>query len=307
MGACLSVVDMAGPHYSTTEGMQALYRSFGFTPHDTNQLYDIFVRADADLDNTEYTKKTFKIMDVDDSGEVDFEEFVLAMWKFCLFNKEALIRFSFGLYDEDGSGEIDTMEAQRFIKDVWGDEWHHNQHAETINEKLSLLARMHDGCITMDQFVKFMHSHPILLFPAFQIQREMVSRVLGESYWGRIETQLAANKPTRLTDEEIMNKFNEYHNQTKYDGIEHNPMAPLPTITDDDTTQVVNDYKFQDSFRSKQASKGPAKKYAKPTTIAVAPRKPSIKDVLRRKSQKFVERFPVTGKKSPTKNNQTED
>ncbi|EQC33922.1 hypothetical protein SDRG_08604 [Saprolegnia diclina VS20] len=311
MGACLSRVTLVGPQYSTTDGMQALFHSLGFTVHDTNRLYNAFLRADADntgglsfvefltcfdLDNTEFTKKTFTMMDVDGNGDVDFEEFVLAMWNFCLFSKEALIGFSFGLYDEDGSGEIDTLEAQRCLREVWGDKWQHNPHASTISEKLNLLAHLHGGSITKDQFVKFMHSHPILLFPAFQVQHEMIARMYGESFWRRIEDQRQAHKTKPEpwpTDDEILDRFNEYHNQTIFNGIEHAPLSE---------GAPVRDYKFKESFRTKQASKGPAKKYKSPTKIAVAPagRKPSIRETLRQQSMKLAARIPKGGAKKNT-------
>ncbi|KDO28599.1 hypothetical protein SPRG_06455 [Saprolegnia parasitica CBS 223.65] len=303
MGGCLSRVVLVDPHYSTTDGMQALFHSLGFTVHDTNRLHVAFLQADADstggLSFLEFLtcfvyKKTFTMMDVDGNGDVDFEEFVLAMWKFCLFSKEALIGFSFGLYDEDCSGEIDTFEAQRCLREVWGDKWQHNPHASTISEKLNLLADLHGGSITKGQFVKFMHSHPILLFPAFQVQHEMIVRMHGESFWRRIEDQRQAHKTKPEpwpTDDEILDRFNEYHNQTIFNGIEHAPISE---------NAPVHDYKFKESFRTKQASKGPAKKYKSPTTIAVAARKPSIRETLRQHSIKFTARLPKGGAKKPT-------
>ncbi|OQS07915.1 hypothetical protein THRCLA_00089 [Thraustotheca clavata] len=302
MGLCASVPTITIPKYTTTEGMQALFYSLGFNTHDTNMLYSVFNRADADnsnglslhellmfldLDKTEFTKKTFNIMNIDGTGEIDFEEFVLAMWQFCLFTKEALISFSFGLYDEDSSGEIDTREAERFICEVWGDEWHHNQHAEAVNEKLNLMARSHDGVITQVEFIKFMHTHPILLFPAFQIQHEMVRRIEGESFWRRIEDQRLQHKKHHepfLTHDVIMDRFKEYHNQTQFNGIEHTIVKP------EEDPKASNTYEFKGSFRSKQTRFGTSSRYIKPTTIAVAP-KPSIATNLRRKSEKLVKNF----------------
>ena len=45
-------------------------------------------------------------MDEDQSGEIDFREFVIAIWNYCSFTKSALILFAFDLYDIDNSGTI---------------------------------------------------------------------------------------------------------------------------------------------------------------------------------------------------------
>ena len=44
------------------------------------------------------------------SGEIDFREFVIALWNYCTLGKAALILFAFDLYDNDNSGKIDIDE-----------------------------------------------------------------------------------------------------------------------------------------------------------------------------------------------------
>ena len=53
------------------------------------------------LQPSKFTKRVFSIMDEDGSGEIDFREFVIALWNYCTLGKAALILFAFDLYDND--------------------------------------------------------------------------------------------------------------------------------------------------------------------------------------------------------------
>lgn len=69
------------------------------------KLYTVFHRADldgggsinllelltvVDLERTPFTKRVFSIFDDDESGEIDFGEFVLALWNYCTLSKVSL-------------------------------------------------------------------------------------------------------------------------------------------------------------------------------------------------------------------------
>lgn len=71
----------------------------------------------ADLTRSRFSEKAFVVMDKDGSGEVDFLEFVLAVWNYCSFSHSSLVRFAFDLYDLDGSGEIERAEAAQCIRE----------------------------------------------------------------------------------------------------------------------------------------------------------------------------------------------
>ncbi|KAG9403821.1 hypothetical protein AC1031_005314 [Aphanomyces cochlioides] len=153
-------------------------------------------------------------MDKDDSGKVDFEEFVLSLWNFCSFTRESLVRYAFSLYDSDGSGDIDVDEAEHFVHEMWGDNWHSNKNAESIMAKLRAIAKANDGYIPIENFVVFAHDHPLLMFPAFQIQHDMVEKILGEHFWTKIADQREKKQRTDKkfkTIEDILRSFNHNH------------------------------------------------------------------------------------------------
>lgn len=59
----------------------------------------------------------FSIFDTDKSGEIDFKEFVLALWNFCACSDTALRIFAFDLYDADSSGKIEIKEIEFMLRE----------------------------------------------------------------------------------------------------------------------------------------------------------------------------------------------
>jgi len=117
-----------------------------------SKMYDIFHRVDKDrsgsvetlelfmaldVERTPFTKRVFSIFDEDNSGQIDFKEFVYSVWNYCslgnyelvnaitctyllttLLNvsgKSTLAVFAFDLYDKDSSGQIDIGSATYFV------------------------------------------------------------------------------------------------------------------------------------------------------------------------------------------------
>ncbi|GMF47995.1 unnamed protein product [Phytophthora fragariaefolia] len=125
-------------------------------------------------------------MDRNGSGEVDFIEFVLAVWNYCSFNHASLVRFAYDLYDVDGSGEIEHDEVVRCVREVWGSAWETSSSAQKIVEKLdSIMANTPNNRLSAALFQVFAIRHPMLLFPAFELQMEIQRKVLGKRFWSR--------------------------------------------------------------------------------------------------------------------------
>jgi Ca2+-binding EF-hand superfamily protein len=81
------------------------FAALQLTPSEVFRLYQVFHRADldgggtidideliavVDVEKTPFTKRVFSIFDEDDSGEIDFGEFVLALWNYCTLSKVTL-------------------------------------------------------------------------------------------------------------------------------------------------------------------------------------------------------------------------
>ncbi|KAG7389552.1 hypothetical protein PHYPSEUDO_010197 [Phytophthora pseudosyringae] len=139
-----------------------------------------------DLKRSRFSEKAFSVMDRNGSGEVDFIEFVLAVWNYCSFNHASLVRFAFDLYDVDGSGEIEHDEVVRCVREVWGSAWESSPSAHKIVEKLdTIMENTANNRLSANLFQEFAIRHPMLLFPAFELQMEIQRKVLGKRFWSR--------------------------------------------------------------------------------------------------------------------------
>ena len=64
------------------------------------------------LERSAFNIRVFTLFDKDRSKQIDFSEFVIALWNWCTLSNNALESFAFDLYDNDGSGRIEVGREQ---------------------------------------------------------------------------------------------------------------------------------------------------------------------------------------------------
>ncbi|CEG48456.1 hypothetical protein F443_09602 [Plasmopara halstedii] len=210
MGNLLAPYDLATKHsqekafdnalHLSTESLQ-MFKELGMERKHLFSLHLIFSAMDKDksgeinmmeffdyidLERSRFSEKAFSVMDRNGSGEVDFVEFVLAVWNYCSFSNVSLVRFAFDLYDVDSSGEITHDEVVKCVREVWGDVWETNANAKKVVGKLdTLIGNTAKNCLSASLFQTFAVRHPMLLFPAFELQMKIQNKILGRRFWSR--------------------------------------------------------------------------------------------------------------------------
>ena len=58
------------------------------------------------------------LIDEDQSGEIDFNEFVAVMCTYCMYTQADILKFAFETFDKDGSGSIDEEEFMDLCKTI---------------------------------------------------------------------------------------------------------------------------------------------------------------------------------------------
>lgn len=160
-----------------------------------------------DTKRTPFAKRCFCLFDYDDSGELDFREFVISLWNYCTSDSYALMSFAFDLYDLDNSGSISSAEMVNVCKEVYGtDNIETNARAKNIVFKLEQQnfaenedREVHDDETTKKGFVRFCKRHPALLFPAFMLQETLCNKICGKTFW----KSLARRRDREFGKEEI--------------------------------------------------------------------------------------------------------
>merc|ERR1711865_142503 len=65
-----------------------------------------------------YADSLFTLIDADGSGSIDFEEMMQVLATYCMYSKEDILTFCFDVFDKDGSGAIDEEEFMTLCKAV---------------------------------------------------------------------------------------------------------------------------------------------------------------------------------------------
>lgn len=73
-----------------------------------------------DVERTPFTERIFQIFDDDNSGKIDFGEFVLSLWNYCTLSKVTLGMFAFDLYDRDSTGILEDYDLEKMMLDIYG-------------------------------------------------------------------------------------------------------------------------------------------------------------------------------------------
>ena len=135
------------------------------------------------LDRTTYAAKAFGYCDTVGGGEMDFLEFIVSVWNMCTLSPETLTNFTFDLYDLDDDGELGYDEMETMIKELYGWKWEDSMLAKECLREMMLTSEKYQGAIPQDAFVRFQKHHSMLLFPAFLVQRAVHEGVMGVKFW----------------------------------------------------------------------------------------------------------------------------
>jgi Ca2+-binding EF-hand superfamily protein len=130
-----------------------------------------------------YTDALFALIDQDGSGAIDFSEFIHVLSTYCMYNREDILRFCFDTFDADGSGAIEEDEFIGMMKAL-------NNAAPmfpgNFAKALQEFDQNDDGMIDFNEFREMSKLYPILFYPAFRLQDGMQRATLGEKQWVKV-------------------------------------------------------------------------------------------------------------------------
>ena len=187
---------------SLNDSAQRKVENLGIQSSEVEKLATIFKMIDYDesgeIDGDEFMefineKKTpftthvFKLVDEDGSGEVDVNEFISMMAIYCLYSKQQILRFTFDSFDADGSGSIDEEEFMELAKGVNDASPMFPGNFATALEEFD---QNDDGLIDFDEFQELNRRYPLVLFPAFRLQDNMQKGTLGQKGWVKVARRI---------------------------------------------------------------------------------------------------------------------
>lgn len=140
-------------------------------PDDIRELKEIFLAIDINGDGTltmseieqglqrlkipdyEHILDNLKAADTDNSGTIDYTEFIAATLDSQIYMKEEYLQATFNMFDKDNNGSIDNVEVVQLLN---GDELKGLASKEAIGAALKEIDQNGDGLIDFEEFKAMM-------------------------------------------------------------------------------------------------------------------------------------------------------
>lgn len=131
------------------------------------------------LEKTRFTMEVFFEMDRDLNGSMDFQEFVMSVWRYATKRDVEIVEFAFDIFDTDNSGVLTEDELKDCIGEIYGKKGLN----ESTAKMLKKFDKSKDGKVSKVEFLNGCKQVPQLLYPAFSIQNAVRRNILGEGFW----------------------------------------------------------------------------------------------------------------------------
>lgn len=193
----------------------AIAGELGMSQIDLKNLYKQFYKADIIRDNNlsisefavmhrfeneAFASLLFSVFDFDNSGVVNFEEFVIALWTSLTLDDADLMGFTFRLFDKDNSGYLSNHELVKMLSIVCGKDAKGQELAQRF---LKQSDKNDDGIVSYSEFVDMTKRSALLLFPAFEMRNKLRDTILGASRWKALAKRRQTLYP-QMSLEDIM-------------------------------------------------------------------------------------------------------
>lgn len=160
----------------------------------TWDFFDVFVDMDDDgggeieideflgfyhLERTAFSERIFNEFDQDESGGLDFAEFIAAVWNYCTSTSEDLLKYAFDMYDLDANGTLAPEECSSLLRMIFA--------KDELDDRLtSIIVEMDadgDGEIDFGELVDYAENHPYMIEPMVAMRTILRNSICGSRYW----------------------------------------------------------------------------------------------------------------------------
>jgi len=204
MGCRVSIHIEFDPIDEVEEKMLNEFLKLGFEKEEIDDLYTTFVGMDADeshqisrdeflrgmsVEPTPFMRKVFSIMDMDNSGELNFLEFVCSIWNILCNDTRTIGSFIYLIIPkteiEIQRGRLKTANVIEMIRGIHMKEVQSGGDV-TLEALLREIEKQFTGDISVHQLEQFIYENPSLCSPVYVAQESMRAVILGKQAWGRL-------------------------------------------------------------------------------------------------------------------------
>jgi Ca2+-binding EF-hand superfamily protein len=189
-------------NFSLNRHAAALANITGLTHRHLQKLWTLFMEIDLDnsgeIDYSElcmffevarsaFVDAIFELADVNESGELDFDEFVGVVCMYACMSRDDILRLCFGAFDLDNSGFIDEDEFMTLTEAISSGD---PTFPGSFKKALQQFDKNGDGRLSFSEFREIHRIFPLLLFPAFNFQNLIWNHTFGMNEWVRLKVEI---------------------------------------------------------------------------------------------------------------------
>ena len=174
-----------------------MFEVFGMTEAQGKRFFQYFVAVDDDgggtvdqeefheyfdITMTPFSERVYGQLDLKDTGELNFQQFLIGVWNLCTLDHTMLVSYIFTIFDVDGGGELDLSEVDALCRMLYNTE-------ETPDDIKKVVASMDsdgDGTVNLNELVSYTLTHPELIAPAVELQMKMKKEMFGVGFWKKL-------------------------------------------------------------------------------------------------------------------------
>eukprot|EP00499_Haloplacidia_sp_CaronLabIsolate_P006830 CAMPEP_0196773126 /NCGR_PEP_ID=MMETSP1104-20130614/2599_1 /TAXON_ID=33652 /ORGANISM="Cafeteria sp., Strain Caron Lab Isolate" /LENGTH=579 /DNA_ID=CAMNT_0042143271 /DNA_START=101 /DNA_END=1836 /DNA_ORIENTATION=+ len=187
--------------------VQPILKRLRIKESEARRIFRLFIRADHDrtgeIDIWELlrlvemeahkgsalARRVFCAADESGDNSLQFSEFLIAVWNLCTLQQDGLVEFIFFMYDIDLSEGLDADEVEQIITEMLG-----TSEAKRLVSAFKSRSRARQRAAGVaakttfgrEDWIAFVRTHPLLMFPAFTLQRELREKVGGKRFWSHL-------------------------------------------------------------------------------------------------------------------------
>ena len=174
-----------------------MFLVFGMSEAQGKRFFQYFVAVDDDgggtvdqeefheyfeITMTPFSERVYGQLDLKDTGELNFQQFLIGVWNLCTLDHAMLVQYIFTIFDVDGGGELDLSEVDALCRMLYDTE-------ETPDDIKKVVASMDtdgDGTVNLNELVTYTLRHPELIKPAVDLQGNLQKEMFGHSFWKKL-------------------------------------------------------------------------------------------------------------------------
>ena len=159
-----------------------VFKALRLDEEAVRDFYDCFRRIDLDksdtieytelidffsLPDTKFMERLYEDCDTDDSGSIDFGEFVALTWNICSRTQKALTRYLYDIFDDDNNGFLTPPEVVALAKLISPSDEPGDTVADLV---MANLDTNKDGVVSFDELVAFLNTNSTIVEPPYEFK-----------------------------------------------------------------------------------------------------------------------------------------